>query len=151
MSKLPPLNFPEFKLRTRTSSEREEIFDPARKKFVALTPEEWVRQHMIAYFTEWLAVPVSMIAVEKGIRVNSLYKRFDIVVFRGSKPLMLVECKSPGVVITQSVMDQAGRYNITLDVPYLCVSNGLTHLFCKKNEHDTSWQFLKEIPAYSEL
>lgn len=151
MSVLTPLNFPDFPLRIRAMAGQQEIFDPARKKYVKLTPEEWVRQHLIMYFHTVLAMPLSMIAVEKSITLNGLSKRFDVVIFKNSAPIMLVECKAPGVMLDQSVMDQAGRYNMVLGVPYLCISNGLKHFFCKKNEAGDGWIFLEEVPTFKDL
>ncbi len=151
MSTLIPLNFPVFPLRIRANAGHQEIFDPARRKFVKLTPEEWVRQHLIHYFLTVLEFPISMIAVEKSITLNGLSKRFDIVIFKDSEPRMLVECKAPSIKLDQSVMDQAGRYNMVLGVPWLCITNGLDHYFCKKNETANTWTFLEEIPHFKDL
>jgi predicted type IV restriction endonuclease len=151
MAALIPLNFPAYPLRIRTTKGNQEIFDAARRKWVRLTPEEWVRQHLMMYFHLSLEIPLSMMAVEKSISVNGLSKRFDLVVYKNSQPIMLVECKAPGVLLEQSAMDQAGRYNMVMGVPYLCISNGLSHYFCKKSEASDSWVFLESIPAFSNL
>lgn len=104
---------------------REEIFDPCRKKWVALTPEEWVRQQMLAQFIQVLQVPPSWIAVEKEIVVNNLRKRFDVLVYNGQgDPICLTECKAPDVHLTTLVFDQLLRYHQQVSVPFLMISNG---------------------------
>lgn len=106
---------------------REEIFDPCRKKWVALTPEEWVRQQILNQLTEVLAVPPSWIAVEKEIEVNQLRKRFDILVADDcGRPNLLIECKAPEVPLSESVLEQLLRYQIQISVPYLIITNGET-------------------------
>jgi hypothetical protein len=146
------LNLPEFQFRYRKNGIREEIFDVSRRRYVALTPEEWVRQNFLMYLNLHLEFPLSLIAVEKKILVNRMPKRFDIVVFlNNGYPKMLIECKSPFVQITQDVLDQAGRYNLTLNVPYLCVTNGLNHLCCHWNKQKGDWIFLEHIPMYNQL
>lgn len=147
-----PLNFPPYPFRIRKKEGKEEIFDAVRKKYVRLTPEEWVRQHLIMYLHTELGYPLSLIAVEKRITLHGMSRRFDVAVFdlRG-QPLMLTECKAPNVPILQEVMDQAGRYNLVLKVPYLCVTNGLTHYFCRRIPGKDAWEFLEQIPAFATL
>lgn len=104
---------------------REEIFDACRKKWVALTPEEWVRQQVLAQLIHVLLVPTSWIAVEKEIEVNKLRKRFDVLVHdEQSLPFCMIECKAPEVPLTTSVLDQLLRYHLQVPVPYLIISNG---------------------------
>jgi type I site-specific restriction endonuclease len=142
---LDPLNFPAYKFRLRPG----EIFDPARKKFVALNPEEWVRQHAIRFLTEERAYPLSLMAVEVQLQVNKLKKRVDILVYgKNSKPLLIVECKAPSVRISQETFDQAARYNLALGADYFFITNGLTHFFCRSDRATSSYHFLKDLPAY---
>jgi len=142
---LEQLNFRPYAFRLRPG----EIFDPARKKFVALNPEEWVRQHAIRFLNEERAYPLSLMAVEVQLEVNKLRKRVDILVYgRDSKPLLIVECKAPTVKISQDTFDQAARYNLALGADYFFITNGLTHFFCRSDKTTASYQFLKELPPY---
>ncbi len=145
------MNLPEAGLRIRETGGKAEVYDQFRKHWVKLTPEEWVRQHFVCYLTRELRYPTGLIALEKQITVLGCKRRFDIVVHdaRG-KPVLLVECKSPKTRIDQSVLDQAGRYNITLNVPYLCVTNGFVHLCCKKKP-DQTWVFLDHLPDFDSI
>ena len=110
------------------------IFDEIRRKYLVLTPEEWVRQHVVQYIIKEKGYPKALIKLEGGLKLNSLQKRTDIVVFntQGEK-ILLVECKAPTVRITQNTFDQIARYNIIHKVPLLFVSNGLQHYACKIN------------------
>ena len=144
------LNFPEYVFRLR----KNQIFDPARRKFVALTPEEWVRQHVIRYLAETGGYPLSLMAVEAQMELNSLRKRVDILVYgKDTKPLLIVECKAPSVKISQAVFDQAARYNLKAGAAYYFLSNGLTHYFCKAVlDSDTGeYLFLKNLPPYADV
>jgi hypothetical protein len=124
------LNFPEYSFRTRHQAGQMQIFDPVRKKYVALTPEEWVRQHMIQYLEKEKMVPLHMMASERGLSINRMTKRFDLVVYNLSgKPTLIVECKAPTVALSEDVFFQIARYNLALKVNYLLVSNGLQHIF----------------------
>lgn len=146
------LNLPEYSFRFQREGENIQIFDEFRKIWVKLTPEEWVRQNLLVYLRDYLGCPESLTAVEKSIKVNRLIKRFDIVVYNNQgNPLILIECKAPEVKITQKVMDQAGRYNISLKVPYIIISNGLIHICCKINHLSHKFSFLKNIPHYTSL
>jgi hypothetical protein len=147
------LNLPtyQFKIRPNTSG-KDEIFDEFRMKFITLTPEEWVRQNFMRYLKEEKEYPPSLIAIEKGIVVNKMKKRFDAVIHnREGKPIMLVEFKSPDVIVSQKVMEQISRYNLTLNVNYLIISNGLTHYCCYIDKKTDNISFLKDIPEFSEL
>ncbi len=127
MPDFPELNFPRYDFRIRNEDGKPKILDDFRKKYVALTPEEWVRQHCARLLTE-NGYPPSVIALEKSIEVNGLKRRFDIVVFdRGNRPFLLVECKQPKVNITAETLNQAAQYNYVLQAPYLWVTNGLKH------------------------
>ncbi len=146
------LAFPQYTFKLQEKEGKKYIFDPIRKKYFVLTPEEWVRQHLICYLMEEKKCPKGLIGIEKGLRVNALFKRTDIVVFnRQGKARLLVECKAPNVPITQAVFDQIARYNLALQVPYLLVSNGLHHYCCQIHFETRNIEYLEEIPPFSEL
>lgn len=146
------LNLPSFNTKIRKKGDGLEIFDPLRKKYVALTPEEWVRQHFVHYLISEKQFPASLIANEAGIKLNSLSKRCDTVVYnRQLEPMVIVEYKRPDVTITQEVFDQITRYNSVLKVPYVIVSNGLKHHCCHIDYEQQSYQYLTEIPNYEEV
>jgi hypothetical protein len=146
------LNLPDFNFRFRQNKGRDEIFDPVRKIFVALTPEEWVRQNFIRYLAAEKKVPLSLIGVEKTLTLNTMTRRSDILVFGNSGlPVMVVECKAPNIEISQAVFDQVARYNITLRVKYLIVTNGLNHFCCLIDFENETYSFLEEIPDFSLL
>jgi len=130
-----PLNFPDYSFRLSRVDAREFIYDPIRKKEVVLTPEEWVRQHVIAFFCETQNYPISLIAVEREIKFNQLKKRFDVLLFnKNGQPEMLVECKAPEVKLSSETLFQISTYNMVFKVPFLFVSNGLSHLLFQLNE-----------------
>jgi len=147
------LNLPEVSLTTRkTSKGGLEVFDIVRKKYVSLTPEENVRQHFIHYLIHDKTYPASLIAVEKGLTVNKLKKRFDAVAYNNKgEPLVLIEFKSPNVKISQAVFEQISVYNIELKVKYLIVSNGLQHYCCMIDYNKSEIVFLEGIPNYKEI
>jgi hypothetical protein len=119
------LEYPIYQPRIKQQDEKELIFDDIRKAWVILTPEEWVRQNLLQYLTQVKKYPASLIAVERAIKLGELTKRFDIVVYgRNSKPWMIIECKEMNVPLDKAVLEQALRYNITLQVPFLVISNG---------------------------
>jgi type I site-specific restriction endonuclease len=133
----------------KTEQGSRQIFDPVRKKMVKLDPEEWVRQNLIQFLHLEKKYPTSLMAVEKGLTVNGLRKRFDILCYNNdSKPLLLVECKAPSVKISQSAFDQISIYNLQFKVPFLLVSNGLEHFCCQLDYQNNSYSFLSEIPDY---
>jgi len=144
------LNFPEFSFRFKNSENNLLVFDEIRKKFVVLTPEEWVRIHVVQFLMVEKNYPKSLINVEKVIKINGLTKRYDIVVFQPNGTIFLVvECKQPSVTISQNVFDQIARYNLTLNAKYLMVTNGLNHYFCQMDFENEKYLFLKEIPKYT--
>ena len=148
------LNLPSFGIRTRQNPDNqlEEIWDTQRRKWVKLTPEEWVRQHFVHFLTGPCAYPAGRIGNEIAIRVGKLERRCDTVVFGNEgEPLMIVEYKASSVQLTQEVFDQISRYNIALQVDWLVVSNGMQHYCCHLNRASNRWEFLQEIPAYPEL
>ena len=146
------LNLPTYSFRIQQQDEKKLIFDEIRKKFVALTPEEWVRQNFIMYLVEEKKYPVSLIAIETGLKLNRNHFRADMLLYhRTGKPLMVVEFKAPSVKIMQHTFDQITRYNMTFQVPYLIVSNGMDHYCCRIDLKEQSYSFLKEIPAFNQL
>ncbi len=148
----PSLNLPVFQFNIQREGKKTKIFDDIRKRFIILTPEEWVRQNIIRFLIEERAFPKGLIAVEKEIIVNQLKKRPDILVYRNNgTPLFMVECKAPEVAISQATFDQAANYNIKLKLPYLMVTNGIQHYCASINFENKSFQFLKQIPHYNEL
>ena len=143
------LNFNPYPFRFKKDEERLLIFCALRKKFLVLTPEEWVRQHVIAYLMADKNYPASLINAEKLLKINGLSKRYDVVVYHPSgKILLLVECKSPEIAIAQNTFDQIARYNLTLKADFLMVTNGLTHYFCKMDYDNSRYSFLRDIPSY---
>lgn len=144
------LNFPTFTFRFKNSENKVAIFDEIRKKFIKLTPEEWVRQHVTQYLLQEKKYPKSYINVEKLIKINDLSKRYDLVVFQPNGALfLLVECKAPEVKITQQTFDQIARYNLTLKAKYLMVTNGLNHYFCEMDFENEKYVFLEQLPDFS--
>lgn len=128
------------------------IFDDIRRKFVALTPEEWVRQHFIHYLISDRGYPGALIAVEVMFRMNKLVRRADILVYdRQGRPLLLVECKAPEVKLTAAVFDQIVSYNIKFRLRYIVVTNGMEHYACSTDPERGRWSFLNSIPLYHEL
>jgi hypothetical protein len=147
------LNLPDFDFTIiEKPSQKFEIFDEVRKKYVALTPEEWVRQNFIKYLINIKGYPASLIAIEKGLTVYKQPKRFDAVVYdKKAQPLMLLEFKAPEIGITQKVFEQISIYNQLLKVEYLLVSNGLKHYCCEISFEKEEIIFLKEVPEYNSL
>lgn len=146
------LNLPEPDLSVITEKNEYKILDIIRKKYVALTPEEWVRQHVIHYFKNTLEVPATLMAVEKSFRIGRLTKRFDIAVFSNKgTPVLLTECKSPDVSVSQKAFDQAVRYNMHLHVDYLFVTNGLEHYGGEIDYRKQTFRFIKNLPKYKDM
>ena len=125
------------------------IFDKLRKKYMVLTPEEWVRQHFVHFLIDKKNYPTSLIALEKQLTINNRKKRTDILVFNTEgSPEIIVECKAPSIKITQDTFDQIARYNLKLQANFLIVTNGLEHFYCKMDFENETYIFLKEIPDY---
>ena len=143
------LNFPTYNFRFKNSENRVSIFDGIRKKFIILTPEEWVRQHVVQFLLQEKNYPKSYVNVEKLVKVNDIHKRYDVVVFQPNGELfLLIECKAPEVKITQDTFDQIARYNLKLKAQYLMVTNGLNHYFCQMDFEKEQYVFLEELPAF---
>jgi hypothetical protein len=146
----PELNFPQANFRIEEVDGQHRIFDPVRKKFVVLTPEEWVRQHVISYLHAGKGYPLSLLMVEKEFTYNNLSKRADIVACNNSgKPILMVECKSADVEITQEVFDQIVRYNLTMNVGVLLITNGVNTYCCSLE--GGNFRALEDVPSYKEL
>jgi hypothetical protein len=141
-----PFPKPEFKIKHEGSGQF--IFDIIRKKYVLLTPEEWVRQNLINYLIKELLYPKGLISVEKEIKINNLRKRYDIVVYDyDHKPWMLIECKEPGVAVSDVTLQQLLRYHHVLQCPYWFLTNGASH-FCAEVKNNTV-KWLEAIPAHN--
>jgi len=148
MPDLPELNLPAYNFKI----ENERIFDPVRKKWIALTPEEWVRQNFLCYLVFDKKYPKSLIRTEETIQSFNKTKRCDAVVYSNEiEPLMIIECKAPGIALSEKTFNQIAIYNAALKAPFLIVTNGLDHYCCKINFLDNSLSFLDEIPEYQEL
>ncbi len=146
------LNLPEYSFRISGKEGSEMIFDPLRKKYVKLTPEEWVRQNFVQYLIRQGKYPPGLIGIEVMSGFNKLRKRVDILVHnRAGQPVLIVECKADDVKITDEVFDQIDTYNIGFRVPYLVVTNGMVHYACRIDYEKKSYEFLLAIPQYEDL
>jgi hypothetical protein len=144
------LNFPRYEFRFKSSENKTAIFDVLRKKFIILTPEEWVRQHCIQYLIQQKNYSKQLLNAEKQLKVNQLTRRYDIVAYNPDGSInLIVECKAPSVKITQETFDQIARYNLSLKAELLMVTNGIHHYFCKMDYELEKYHFLKEISPYS--
>ncbi len=146
------LNLPKYAYRVRQNSDKLSIFDPIRKRFVVLTPEEWVRQHFLNFLNIHLSYPASRTSVETGLKYNSLSKRSDIMVLSDDlKPLVLVECKAPSVAIDESTVRQLAMYNSVCEARLLVVTNGMVTYACLCKQSPDQFETVKEIPDYASL
>ena len=146
------LNLPSYHIKTRKTENKISIFDPLRRKYVTLTPEEWVRQHFVNYLTTHLGYPQSMLANEVEIQIGQKKLRCDSVLYNHqAQPRMIIEYKAPNIAITQKVFDQISAYNLLLHVDYLIVSNGINHYCCKMDDDGKKFLFLETIPRYENL
>lgn len=145
---MPRLNLPDYSstIRVRCNEGKQEIFDPVRHAWVALTPEEWVRQNMTLYISERLNIPMTRFAVEAQISFNGLKKRCDTIIYDDkATPLIIAEYKQPSVAITQKVFDQIAVYNMRLNVPFLIVSNGYNHFMCQVDNESKRYIFTDKL------
>ena len=146
------LNLPEYDFQQRTEEGKHYVLDVFRKKFVAFTPEEEVRQRFARYLAEEKGYPRGLILTEYSLTLNEMIRRCDILVHKpAGSPAVLVECKAPGVKINQETFDQAARYNMVFRVKYLMVTNGVKHYCCEVDFEAGSVRFLPEIPPYSDV
>lgn len=143
------LNLPSFQYKIREINGKAEIFDIIRKKFIILTPEEWVRQHFISLLIDHYKYPKSLIRIESRLKYNQLQKRSDILVYgRDGTVFLIVECKSADVKISQSAFEQVARYNFSLKSKYIAVTNGLQNFCCCMNHEKGDYEFMKDLPAF---
>ncbi len=148
---LPPCPEIEFREAPDGSGEQQ-LYDPLRRKWLVVTPEEWVRQHFVNYLFKEKGYPRELTANEISLKLNGTSRRCDTVVFsRTLRPLAVVEYKAPAVAITQKVFDQIARYNIIMQAPCLIVSNGLHHYCCRFDKTKGTYTFLREVPDYDEI
>lgn len=146
------LNIPTFQMKLSGTHERPKILDILRRKFVALTPEEWVRQHFIHFLIEHKGYPSALMANEVALSCGNKQLRADTVLYdRDLNARMIIEYKAPTIKITKRVFEQVTAYNFLLHVDYLIVSNGLTHYCCKMNYENNSYMLLTSIPDYKDI
>ncbi len=146
------LNFPSYPLKIKIIEGKKQVFDPIRKKFLILTPEEWVRQHLIQFLVNDNGYPAGLLAIESMVKYNSMNRRSDLVAYnRKGIPVLLAECKAPSVKIKQEAFDQIARYNVSLGVKYLIVTNGLTHFACYIDRANKKIDFLDNLPRYEDI
>jgi predicted type IV restriction endonuclease len=149
---MEPLNLPAYDLRVTERDDARVVYDPLRQTYVALTPEEWVRQHFVQYLLQALDVPAGLLATEASFEYEGRTWRADIVAHdRQGDPLLLVECKAPRVSVGQDAFDQGARYNLVLGAPYLVVTNGQSHYACRIDLDDQTYAFLDDLPPYDAL
>ncbi len=145
------LNLPSFEFKLKKDEGKVCIFDGIRKKYIVLTPEEWVRQHFINYLVSHKKYPRSLIQVEGGLKYNELQRRSDIVVYdRQGSPWMIIECKSPSLPISEAVLEQVSAYNARLKAQYICVTNGMIHLCAHVNWALRKTEQLSDTPTFPE-
>lgn len=146
------LNLPLYDIKLKVHEGKRYIFDTVRRKFLVLTPEEWVRQNFIHYMVKEKGYPASLLSIEHSLKLNTMQRRADIVAYNSSgMPRLIVECKATSVKIDQKVFDQIARYNISLQVPFLIVTNGMQHFCCKIDLKAGTYNFLKNIPHYKDI
>jgi hypothetical protein len=147
-----PLNLPSYAIKIRKEDDHEQILDVLRRKYVALTPEEWVRQHFIHYLIEHKHYPATLLANEVKLQVGDKVLRADSVLYSTTlQPRMIIEYKAPHISITQKTFDQISTYNLLLHADYLVVSNGIRHYICRMDYEQQKYVFLEDIPEYKKL
>ena len=151
-TKMIPLNLPSYAIKIRKEDDHEQILDVLRRKYVALTPEEWVRQHFIHYLIEHKHYPATLLANEVKLQVGDKVLRADSVLYSTTlQPRMIIEYKAPHISITQKTFDQISTYNLLLHADYLVVSNGIRHYICRMDYEQQKYVFLDDIPEYKKL
>ena len=146
---MPQLNLPNAALKTKLVEGTTQVFDAVRKKYLVLTPEEWVRQHFIHYLNKEKNYPLGLMGVEQMVKYNTMQTRADIVLYTADgKPNVIVECKAPKVKITQDAFNQIAKYNFKLKVDFLVVTNGLQHFCCAMDYENNKITFLEAVPAF---
>ena len=148
----PALNFPKTTLKLTKVKDQFMVWCEIRRKKLILTPEEWVRQHVVQFLMQEKKYPKSLINVEKVLHVNGLRKRYDIVIFNPNGAIhALIECKAPHITISQATFDQIAQYNMTLQSQFLMVTNGLNHYYCTMDFENEKYEFLRSIPEYGPI
>ena len=146
------LNLPAYNFRIKKLDEKLLIFDSQRKRYVSLTPEEWVRQHFIRFLIEEKGYPAAYLAIEKQLNMNGMKKRCDAILYnKHALPILIIELKAPNIPITQATFDQVAVYNSKLKVDFFIISNGLVHYCCRVNTKTAQYEFFSEIPDFALL
>jgi len=146
------LNLPEYNFRIKKQDNKLSIFDSQRKRYVSLTPEEWVRQHHIRFLIESKGYPAALLAIEKQLNMNGMKKRCDAILYdQNANPILIIELKAPNVPISQATFDQVAVYNAKLMVSFFMISNGIEHYCCKVNSETARYEYFPEIPHYNQL
>lgn len=146
---MKPLRLPAGNFRVKSTEKGRAIFDLIRKKFIILTPEEWVRQHVVLFLLTQKQIPHNLINVEKQLIIAGTTKRYDIISYNTDGSIhLIVECKAPEIKIDQSVFDQIARYNLALNAKYLMVTNGMEHYFCTMDYENQTYNFIADLPEY---
>jgi type I site-specific restriction endonuclease len=146
------LNLPEYNFRIKKQDNKLLIFDSQRKRYVSLTPEEWVRQHYVRFLIETKGYPAALLAIEKQLDMNGMKKRCDAILYdKDANPVLIVELKAPNVPISQATFDQVAVYNAKLQVNLFMISNGIEHFCCKVNPETARYEYFPEIPHYNQL
>jgi len=146
------LNLPQYSFRIKKLNEKLVIFDSQRKRYVALTPEEWVRQNFIRFLIEAKGYPAAYLAIEKQLNINGMKKRCDAILYNEhAQPFLIIELKAPNVAISQTTFDQVAVYNAKLKVDFFIISNGIEHYCCKVNPETARYEFFDEIPDFHQI
>jgi type I site-specific restriction endonuclease len=146
------LNLPQYSFRIKKQNEKLVIFDSQRKRYVALTPEEWVRQNFIRFLIEEKGYPAAYLAIEKQLNMNGMKKRCDAILYNEhAQPFLIIELKAPNVAISQATFDQVAVYNAKLKVDFFIISNGIEHFCCKVNLETARYEFFPEIPDFNQI
>lgn len=146
------LNLPTYSLKIKSENGLGYVYDRFRRKYIRLTPEEWVRQNFACYLVAEKGYPAMRLSLEKSLVVHKMIKRCDILVYNDmAEPVMMIECKSPDIKIGQGTFEQLSVYNIKFRVEYLIITNGISHYCCKVDFGNSEIRFLPEIPHYSEI
>jgi hypothetical protein len=145
------LSLPPYPFKLKTVNQQTQIFDEVRKRWYICTPEEWVRQHVVMFLNLHFSYPLGLFALEKSLQFKGMKRRTDILMYNAKgEAKLLVECKAPEIALNQDVLDQAARYNMTLGVPFILITNGLQH-YCLSVNKENKVKYLDAIPHFSEL
>lgn len=146
------LNFPGYRFYVRGEGRSQEVFDAISQKYVVLTPEEWVRQHLVQYLVQEKGTPLGLLRREIPLNVYGVRKRADVVAYdRQARPIIVAECKAPHVELNQATLDQVGSYNKMLRACYIIITNGLSHYFCRMDYLRRTSEFIEDIPAFEAI